>query len=284
MTTYSENRKGKNLNAFSLYRAAIFTKNLPHQNLAWDMLQDNLEESDIREFRVRFQDKLGKVAPQKNDLVFALSKAAFYTNETTPHQEEAWFWMENKVSDTLMLKFKQFYQNNYRTKNIKEQYYCPEQALNIIKHFEGFRAEPYLCPAGVWTIGYGTVRYPDGTAVTKDDALITEEKAVEYLMDYVVERIIKTLVQTVPQYTAMNTNMHSALISFAYNLGADFMTASSGFNTIQTVLNKKQWSKVPSALWLYRKASGQELPGLARRRKAEGDLWNGIGEFAIPTV
>ena len=29
------------------------------------------------------------------------------------------------------------------------------EGINLIKKFEGLRLEAYLCPAGVWTIGYG---------------------------------------------------------------------------------------------------------------------------------
>ena len=38
--------------------------------------------------------------------------------------------------------------------------------MPIIKQFEGFRAKPYKDSAGIPTIGYGTIQYPDGKAVT----------------------------------------------------------------------------------------------------------------------
>ena len=53
--------------------------------------------------------------------------------------------------------------------------------MSIIKKWEGFRSKPYLCPAGVATIGYGSTVYPDGRAVSLRDPSITEAQAVEIL-------------------------------------------------------------------------------------------------------
>ncbi len=35
----------------------------------------------------------------------------------------------------------------------------------LIREFEGFVANAYLCPAKVWTIGIGTTAYPNGAKV-----------------------------------------------------------------------------------------------------------------------
>ena len=55
------------------------------------------------------------------------------------------------------------------------------KGLDIIKKHEAFRANPYLCPAGVATIGYGATYYPNGVSVTLNDPKITKLKATEYL-------------------------------------------------------------------------------------------------------
>ena len=70
----------------------------------------------------------------------------------------------------------------------------------------------------------------------------------------------------------MNSEMQGALLSFAYNLGANFY-GSSGFNTITRVLKEKKWDEVPKALELYRNPGSTVEVGLLRRRKAEGALW-----------
>jgi lysozyme len=66
--------------------------------------------------------------------------------------------------------------------------------------------------------------------------------------------------------------MKSSLISFAYNLGANFYN-SSGFNTITRVLKEKKWNEVPNVLELYRNPGSKVEAGLLRRRRREGLLW-----------
>ena len=51
----------------------------------------------------------------------------------------------------------------------------------LAQRFEGLYLSPYLCPAGVPTIGYGATYYEDGTRVTLLDAPITRERAVALL-------------------------------------------------------------------------------------------------------
>ena len=40
-----------------------------------------------------------------------------------------------------------------------------DRGLDLIRAFEGFRADPYLDAVGVPTIGYGSTYYPDGQRV-----------------------------------------------------------------------------------------------------------------------
>lgn len=48
---------------------------------------------------------------------------------------------------------------------------------NLIKAFEGYRSEAYLCPAGKWTIGYGhTSGVKEGDTCTKEQAISTFRK------------------------------------------------------------------------------------------------------------
>ena len=53
--------------------------------------------------------------------------------------------------------------------------------IELIKKFEGFSKIPYLCPANVATIGYGSTRYANGLKVTLKDNPITELQAIELL-------------------------------------------------------------------------------------------------------
>lgn len=136
--------------------------------------------------------------------------------------------------------------------------------LELIKEFEGFRSNAYLCPAGVWTIGYGTTRI-NGLKV-KPGSTATREMAERYLQADLAtfERNVKKLVR-VP----LNDNQFSALVSFTYNCGVGAFANS----TLLRLLNQGHYNQVRTQLMRWNKAGGRELAGLTRRRKAEADLF-----------
>jgi lysozyme len=102
--------------------------------------------------------------------------------------------------------------------------------------------------------------------------VITQNYA-DTLLEFDLKNRFLPSLSKIPYWGEMNENQQGAILSFAYNLGADFY-GSSDFNTITRVLNHKEWSKVPDALYLYRNPGTRVEVGLARRRKAEGTLWN----------
>ena len=148
----------------------------------------------------------------------------------------------------------------------------PDEAVRLVKKYEGFRAGPYICPAGVPTIGYGNTYYPNGQKVSMKDTPITEPDAVKMLKDVVEKDFVAKLEKTIPYWGEMSDGQRSALISFAYNLGANFY-GSDGFNTISRVLREKKWDEVPAALLLYRNPGSAFEEGLRRRREEEGKVW-----------
>jgi lysozyme len=101
---------------------------------------------------------------------------------------------------------------------------------------------------------------------------ITQKYADSLLEFDLKNRFLPTL-SKIPYWREMNENQQGAILSFAYNLGADFY-GSSNFNTITKVLKNKEWSKVPEALKLYRNPGTNVEKGLLRRRTAEGSLWS----------
>jgi GH24 family phage-related lysozyme (muramidase) len=152
-----------------------------------------------------------------------------------------------------------------------------EIAADLIAEFEGFRGQPYKCPAGVWTIGYGTTYYPNGTIVSPEDVTISKTKAKELLNYHIDNAVVPTLSRSIPTWGIMNGNQKAAIVSFAYNLGSHFY-GSQGFNTITRALSKREnWSQVPAALNLYVNPGTNFEAGLRRRRKAEGELWMKAG-------
>jgi len=140
------------------------------------------------------------------------------------------------------------------------------EALAIIKHFEGFRSHPYLCPAGVWTIGYGSTFTPDGTPVTKDTPPIDEAaaEAWSYASLADTERQVIALVN-VP----LTENQFGALVSFTYNLGSGRLQSS----TLRAKLNRGDYEGAAGEFWKWRRGGGRILPGLVARRAAEVALF-----------
>jgi len=155
----------------------------------------------------------------------------------------------------------------------------PDQAVQIVTEFEGFVDHVYDDGVGVATIGYGTTRYPDGRRVRFGDPNITKATAKIYL-SHDLETTVDQLKPSIPHWDEMDDNQRSALISFAYNLG-DHFYGGHQFKTITSTLRDKRWDDVPKAMELYSNPNDPKVhPGLLRRRKAEGELWQGKGPFA----
>ena len=160
----------------------------------------------------------------------------------------------------------------YRTPDPVPLSVLPKAGVDLICEFEGFVPYVYDDGIGVPTIGYGSTFYVDGTKVNWGDPSITEPEG-RAMMEVIAEKDFWNVISvTIPYWEDMNDNQRGALLSFSYNLGAGFYGAS-GFNTISKVLREKDWPAVPDALYLYRMPGTAVEAGLARRRKAEGDLW-----------
>jgi lysozyme len=140
-----------------------------------------------------------------------------------------------------------------------------QAGVELIKEFEGLRLRAYRCPAGVWTIGYGTTVYPNGRRVQMGDQC-TMEQAVEYLTNDLkgFEHAVAKMV-TVP----LTENQFSALVSFAYNVGGGALSKS----TLLRLLNAGDYAGAANQFRRWNLAAGNELPGLVKRRAAERELF-----------
>jgi lysozyme len=132
-------------------------------------------------------------------------------------------------------------------------------ALNLIKKYEGFRSEPYLCKAGVPTIGYGET---DPAIVTR--GYISKENAHELLKEKVI-MISKDVDKKV--LSDLTAHQRAALISFYYNLGP------GNFDNIARRINKGKIAEAADAILLYDKCDGHSLKGLQIRRAEEQYLF-----------
>ena len=139
-----------------------------------------------------------------------------------------------------------------------------EEAVNLVKHFEGLYLNAYLCPAGVPTIGYGhTAGVQMGQTITSaqaDDLLASDLTAAAAQVDKLV---------TVP----LTPQQRGALASFVFNLGAGSLQMS----TLLRLLNQGDYEGAAGQFgrWVYATVNGvkTQLPGLVKRRAAEADLF-----------
>lgn len=140
-----------------------------------------------------------------------------------------------------------------------------QTGINLIKGFEGKRLTAYDDGVGVWTIGYGTIKYPNGVRVKKGDTC-TDAQAESYLKNDLVkfESAINRLVK-VP----LNQNQFDALSSFTYNLGETNLSKS----TLLKKLNAKDYAGAADQFLVWNRAGGKVLTGLVRRREAERNLF-----------
>lgn len=130
----------------------------------------------------------------------------------------------------------------------------------LIREFEGLRLEAYKCPAGIWTIGFGT------TQGVRPGMKISSVQAEEMLRRDLTsfESNVRNLVK-VP----LNQNQFDALICFVYNIGINAFAKS----TFLRKLNAKDYAGAANQFTRWNKADGKVLAGLTRRREAEKKLF-----------
>jgi len=142
-------------------------------------------------------------------------------------------------------------------------------AIELIKRFEGFSATPYLCPAGVPTIGYGSTMQPNDKPVTMKHPPIDAEEAAEWLEQDV--GIIAAGLHMRTKSLNLNQNQFDALVCLAYNIG----TAALSSSTLLKMLNSGDFEGAAAQFLRWNKNDGKVMLGLARRRLAEKYLFDG---------
>ncbi len=125
----------------------------------------------------------------------------------------------------------------------------------LIKKYEGCKLTAYKCPAGVWTIGWGSTTYPNGQPVKSGDK-ITQAEA-DSLLDWYVKTKIK-----VP--SGLTKNQTEALQSLIYNIGQGAFDRSS----LKKAIIAQDWKMVYKN-WDWVTGGGKFLKGLAKRRAEE---------------
>ena len=134
---------------------------------------------------------------------------------------------------------------------------------DIVKRFEGCKLQAYKCPAGVWTIGWGSTG-PDVSEGSK----WTQQQA-----DARLEADLNKFMAGVLRYSPVlndHPNRLAAVTSFAYNVGLGNYQRS----TLRKHIDAKKWDDAAKEFLKWNRAGGKVLAGLTRRREAEQDLFN----------
>ena len=132
--------------------------------------------------------------------------------------------------------------------------------VEAIKKHEAWRANAYICPAGVWTIGYGhTATAKRGMSISKAEGERLFKKDLQ-VFENAIHRLVKV---------SLNQNQFDALVSFAYNCGAPALSQS----TLLRVLNQGNYQEAANQFLRWTRGGGKVLPGLVKRRQAEKELF-----------
>jgi len=158
---------------------------------------------------------------------------------------------------------------------------------DLMHRYEGFRSRPYLCPAHIWTIGYGHVLYqeqirlPMVRTVDKQVPVIRKEfplkpednrvwtkQEIEELFAQDVATFERGVLRLVPN-SAGSQGRFDALVSISFNFGLGNLQRS----TIRMRANRGDHDGAAEAFMMWTKAGGRELPGLVKRRVDEKKLY-----------
>lgn len=149
-----------------------------------------------------------------------------------------------------------------------------QACIDLLEHYEGCELTAYLCPAGVWTIGYGTTRYPDGSKVKKGDKLKSRQDAWA-----LKKHDLAYFEKKVDDLTRDDLKQHQfdAAVSFIYNLGETALAKSTLLKLINDPNTEAERITTEFLKWDNMRVNGKlvtDVPGLNRRRRSEAHLYN----------
>jgi len=154
---------------------------------------------------------------------------------------------------------------------------------DLMHKYEGFRSRPYLCPAHIWTIGYGHVLYQEQIRLPvvrvegKETPMIRKEMPlkpednrvwtkteINELFRADVGTFERGVLRLVPGVVGRQGSF-DALVSISFNFGLGNLQRS----TIRMRANRGDWEGAAEAFRVWTKGGGKVLPGLVKRREAE---------------
>lgn len=147
--------------------------------------------------------------------------------------------------------------------------------IDLIKHFEGLHdgdlheigLQPKMCPAGIWTEGYGIAMRDKNGNFLKGDKIPKSSIKTEFGAEIALKNILSVYENIVIKKITrpLKQNEFDALVSFTYNTGGS-KTLFEMVNSNNILL--REW-------WIshYIMGGGKKLNGLIARRKAEAKLY-----------
>jgi len=150
-----------------------------------------------------------------------------------------------------------------------------DKGLDFIKSHEEFRAEMYLDPVGLRTIGYGHLVK---SFENFEGKRLTEEEATELMKDDLRPKVTNILAKVNRE---LKQNELDALASLVFNIGSGAFNSST---VLRRINNGESPERIAEAWQWWNKGTIQgvktTLPGLVRRRKEEVELFNEGGGIA----
>lgn len=155
-----------------------------------------------------------------------------------------------------------------------------ENCISLIKKWEGFYSEAYLCPADIPTIGYGTIRYPNRNKVRMGDTI--SEPVAEACLNHECVECERGVTEALN--IDINQNQFDALVSFTYNLGIGAFQRSTLLKKINAGKFDEAAKEFDRWVHIINKDTGvkTKLEGLVNRRKDERLLFEKIGDEKPP--
>ena len=158
-----------------------------------------------------------------------------------------------------------------------------DKGIHTMHMFEGYRDKPYLCPAHLWTVGYGEVLYHEQiklpmvrkegyTGIIRKEYPLKNEDNRVWSKSELEERFKNLLIgfergvlRLAPNLSG-NQKLFDACVCLAYNIGLGNFQRST---LRQRILRNESNERIAEGFMMWSKAGGKELAGLVRRRKAE---------------
>lgn len=135
-----------------------------------------------------------------------------------------------------------------------------QEGIDLIKRREACRLKAYLCPAKVWTVGYGHT----GPEVHQGLTISQDEAEALLLADLIV--FDSAVLKACPDATPLQ---HAAMVSLCYNIGTGAFAKSS----VARLHNAGKYAEAAQAFALWNKGGGKVLAGLVSRRAEESGLY-----------